>query len=37
MNNPHKELIEKSVEEVCDFDFEGKLWTDKGFNEFKKV
>jgi len=31
------QTIEQAVEEICDFDFEGKLWTDKGFNEFKKV
>ena len=31
------QTIEQVVEEVCDFDFEVKLWTDKGFNEFKKV
>ena len=27
--------LSKIVEEVCDFDFEGKLFTDIGFEEFK--
>jgi hypothetical protein len=29
--------IERIVEQICDFDFESKLWSDKGFDEFKDI
>lgn len=29
--------MEEIVEAICDFDFENKLWSDKGFDEFKDL
>lgn len=29
--------VEEIVEKICDFDFENKLWSDKGFDEFKDL
>lgn len=29
--------VEEIVEGICSFDFEGKLWSDDGFDEFKRI
>lgn len=29
--------IEEMVEKICEFDFENKLWSDSGYNEFKDL
>ena len=29
--------IEEKVEKICEFDFENKLWSDSGYNEFKDL
>lgn len=29
--------LEEQVESICNFDFEGKLWSDDGFDQFKRI
>ena len=34
--NKIETVLKQGLEKICDFDFEGKLWSDEGFDEFKQ-